>query len=305
MSFDLFRLLIRFRRRCGVGCGTGKEVAHHPTPLIGNTAAGGNNQGNTKPARAAATARGRFCEPRAVAEKAKSAQWRHPSQTKSSVSREFDVASYHLCWCGRQTCARFGGFRVLAPSGEMGAVSRVSQLALRMHTARAVFRSAVRDANHPTSVFARKIRVFANSSGRHGEAAPARGSWRNETVPRSFRTCTALYEKSTGTTTAGNEIAHTLNDTADASSQKIIRHNSVGDADSATVAAADAALQSKRDVADTLKILKVVKAVRTRGHLSARLDPLGRSLGPLIEGARVFVFPASSRLAFWSPLIRD
>ena len=33
-----------------------------------------------------------------------------------------------------------------------------------------------------------------------------------------------------------------------------------------------------------LRILKVVRAIRNRGHLSARLDPLGRSLGPLIEG---------------------
>ena len=52
----------------------------------------------------------------------------------------------------------------------------------------------------------------------------------------------------------------------------------------ARVAAEDAAVQSQRDTADVLRILKVVRAIRNRGHLSARLDPLGRALGPLIEG---------------------
>ena len=58
----------------------------------------------------------------------------------------------------------------------------------------------------------------------------------------------------------------------------------MGDPGEARVAAEDAAVQSQRDTADVLRILKVVRAIRNRGHLSARLDPLGRALGPLIEG---------------------
>ena len=58
----------------------------------------------------------------------------------------------------------------------------------------------------------------------------------------------------------------------------------MGDPGARRVAAEDAAVQSQRDTADVLRILKVVRAIRNRGHLSARLDPLGRSLGPLIEG---------------------
>ena len=58
----------------------------------------------------------------------------------------------------------------------------------------------------------------------------------------------------------------------------------MGDPGESCVAAEDAAVQSQRDTADVLRILKVVRAIRGRGHLSARLDPLGRSLGPLIEG---------------------
>ena len=46
-----------------------------------------------------------------------------------------------------------------------------------------------------------------------------------------------------------------------------------------TLTAEEAATQSQRDTADVLKIFKVVRAIRNRGHLSARLDPLGRSLG--------------------------
>ena len=40
----------------------------------------------------------------------------------------------------------------------------------------------------------------------------------------------------------------------------------------------------QRECADVLRIFKVVRAIRYRGHFAARLDPLGRSLGPLREG---------------------
>jgi 2-oxoglutarate dehydrogenase E1 component len=50
------------------------------------------------------------------------------------------------------------------------------------------------------------------------------------------------------------------------------------------ITAEDVKLQSTRDTADVLRIYKVVRAIRNRGHFAARLDPLGRSLGPLKEG---------------------
>ena len=50
------------------------------------------------------------------------------------------------------------------------------------------------------------------------------------------------------------------------------------------ITAEDVELQSTRDTADVLRIYKVVRAIRNRGHFAARLDPLGRSLGPLKEG---------------------
>jgi 2-oxoglutarate dehydrogenase complex dehydrogenase (E1) component-like enzyme len=56
------------------------------------------------------------------------------------------------------------------------------------------------------------------------------------------------------------------------------------DDDDAVITPEDVVTQSTRDTADVLRIFKVVRAIRNRGHLSARLDPLGRSLGPLIEG---------------------
>ena len=50
------------------------------------------------------------------------------------------------------------------------------------------------------------------------------------------------------------------------------------------ITAEDVELQSTRDTADVLRIFTVVRAIRNRGHFAARLDPLGRSLGPLKEG---------------------
>jgi hypothetical protein len=41
----------------------------------------------------------------------------------------------------------------------------------------------------------------------------------------------------------------------------------------------DVAMAARRDTADVLRIFKVVRAFRSRGHFAARLDPLGRSLG--------------------------
>jgi len=41
----------------------------------------------------------------------------------------------------------------------------------------------------------------------------------------------------------------------------------------------DVAVAARRDTADVLRIFKVVRAFRSRGHFAARLDPLGRSLG--------------------------
>lgn len=41
----------------------------------------------------------------------------------------------------------------------------------------------------------------------------------------------------------------------------------------------DVAVASQRECADVLRIFKVVRAIRNRGHFAARLDPLGRCLG--------------------------
>jgi 2-oxoglutarate dehydrogenase complex dehydrogenase (E1) component-like enzyme len=37
------------------------------------------------------------------------------------------------------------------------------------------------------------------------------------------------------------------------------------------------------DVEDSLRMLSLLNAFRTRGHLVANLDPLGRGLGPLVK----------------------
>jgi len=41
---------------------------------------------------------------------------------------------------------------------------------------------------------------------------------------------------------------------------------------------------TEHDVADALRLLELARAMRTRGHLTAKLDPLGRSLGPIVRG---------------------
>ena len=38
------------------------------------------------------------------------------------------------------------------------------------------------------------------------------------------------------------------------------------------------------DVTDALALTELTRAVRARGHLTAALDPLGRSLGPIVRG---------------------
>ena len=62
-----------------------------------------------------------------------------------------------------------------------------------------------------------------------------------------------------------------------------------------TLTAEEAATQSQRDTAAVLKIFKVARAIRNRGHLSARLDPLGRSLGCAHERRHALVNPPTTR----------
>lgn len=44
------------------------------------------------------------------------------------------------------------------------------------------------------------------------------------------------------------------------------------------------ATETDRDVADALRLHDLTLAFRSRGHLTAALDPLGRSLGPIVKG---------------------
>ena len=53
----------------------------------------------------------------------------------------------------------------------------------------------------------------------------------------------------------------------------------VPDVEQTLITPEDVAVASQRECADVLRIFKVVRAIRNRGHFAARLDPLGRSLG--------------------------
>ena len=169
----------------------------------------------------------------------------------------------------------------------MGAAGRGAALASKIGSACVVLRTRIYDANGGLSVFL-KMRGFSQRRSMPTHRGDCVTPWR---LPpkllkhdlRSFRTSASVWGAPRNNELNG-DVANTPNPPPHPpNGQKpLVRHNA--DPESVTIDPVDAALQSKRDVADTLKIIKVVRAVRTRGHLSARLDPLGRSLGPLIEG---------------------
>ena len=113
-------------------------------------------------------------------------------------------------------------------------------------------------------------------SERWWSRAAAVAALRSASTSASSSSGSAAAAATTTTTTTSGEGTEV---TADSSGAGVPLPADVEPPPPLSITPEDVAVASQRECADVLRIFKVVRAIRNRGHFAARLDPLGRSLG--------------------------